>query len=1233
MKVVATFPEKNNAAVTVLKGIDGGHSGYIPLSCITGRMEDRASHVTTPAKIHNETFANAYRLATTPTILDFDHRPTHELPSGDDYTSSDESDELGSLHEDDIDTDDEYEDHSNITIEDLRRNFDRYFNTGVMEALRRVGLSATRNIGSFMIGPAYDGQASNKSDVHAYKGETAENIEEMTKDLPVKPRVGYCTDGQELHGDQNDRDDKRIESTVVITRYDKWLDKNSSDNEEYPASVEARNNQVSQREKVSDLPPHFAGIFHANMVSVRSISEMHKKLVYRGLYDRIGYGNISEYIFSCANGYFKIAIELFESCLYAFHAMVAIGVSEYNGKVIDDPEELSAVIKNLCRCSHTMYLYERAMVKHVSTVLNMNHAGTIGAEGEQLLIASIQEALHYCSISGNHQYIIDLTRVLRDLKDMPPAYMEMWKMNPNAINRGTGNSRFHFDMLMEMFGVRPIKELNRTASSTGIVGDIDKMYEMEAIVQSLCRDFLGEDSDSRRTRSATPGSTTTKMTAVLLLDVWPYVMSEVKAKKIDISVLFSSTTALFSIPELGTEEFNGNVCVVRTTEEVRRGIEPTNVLTETVNMIYVSRGKLEETMKQNAERQARFVLRKELGGSYDVTDKSNPRFPKQTLTIKKKSPGIRSLRGALSKNAAIVSLILGDEKGSVALQGPHAIGKVNKDGQLTLHSDRHESKVLHTLQCVLSTENRQYNGEIYEVGTPSDLGALRVSNSSLSETYVVKCRIIDFNCIMESTQTLTSSMRKFTGTDQCLGIIEQILDVIKESNVPWQQIIGVDGVDLQDQLEDSLKPKPKVTGTIPEQFVSTELKPRPSPKYFRYIRDDPRLHSQFLGVFEEVISASSDEGENRITRLFVDSAMKPEIHVTGIGQNQETRRNDNKLTLEEENGKMTYKRQILKQNWQFNFTGCAWSAREVLLSGRIDDGEAVVLRTDNPSKWLSCLVMLSNDATLRLRPLLIESVAGGYFNLNEINDGIMCYPQLGSIMDRRYRVINVVALVVAFGAGTTTSFLGVSHTLALSSYFSAAKWIGQLIVPASAEKQMEGWLVDFDLCAWKRLFVYIYAKRDSLFSLWNGETPQNREGKLGQISYEEIEIRVAKKRGVQLTYHMPDIENLTYHVHRVLSKIQCMLTIGVVCPRPLPKLLGFEVTVKRLLNAANRESHDGEYEVLQEPESSSIEDREVVSVTPKVGPGTDPRILFGEGKEKAQALHESVCRTICPICA
>ena len=403
MKVVATFPEKNNAAVSVIKGIDGGHSGYIPLSCITGRKEDRASHVTTPAKIHNETIANAYRVSTTPTELHFDDRPTHEAQSGDDYSSSDESDESGSLHEDDNDTDDEYEYKSNITTEDLRNDFDRNFNIFVMEALRRVGLTATRNIGSFMIGPAYDGQASNKSHVHAYKGETLENIEGMTKDLPVKPRVGFSTDGQELHGDQNDRDDKRIESTVIITRYDKWLDKNSSDNEEYPASVEARNNQISQREKVSDLPPHFAGIFHANMVSVRSISELHKKLVYRGLYDRIGYGDISEYIFSCANGYFKIAIELFESCLYAFHAMVAIGVSEYTGKVIDDPKELSAVIKNLCRYSHTIYLYERAMVRHVLTVLNMHHSGTIGAEGEQLLIASIQEALLYCSISGNHQ--------------------------------------------------------------------------------------------------------------------------------------------------------------------------------------------------------------------------------------------------------------------------------------------------------------------------------------------------------------------------------------------------------------------------------------------------------------------------------------------------------------------------------------------------------------------------------------------------------------------------------------------------------------------------------------------------------------------------------------------------------------------------------------------------------------------------------------------------------------
>ena len=1223
MKVIATFPAKKISAVKVLKGIDEGLSGYIPLSCITGRREDRVSHVTTPAKIHNANIANAYR-ATTPILLDYDDAPKHEALSEVDDSSSNDSDNSGSDHEDEDDTDDEYEHNSTITTNDLQFDFDRFFPVALRQGLRQVGLSVSRHIGSFMIGPAYDGKASDKGDVHAYKGKTKGEIVDFTSDLPVKPRVGFCTDGQELHGEQNDRDDLRKNATVKVNRYDKWLVKHPQENEEHSANVEARGKEISLREEVSDLDPHLAGIFHANLVSVRSISELHKPLVYRGLFDRVGYGEISEYIFSCANGYWKIAIELFESSLYAFQAMVAIGASEYTGKIINEPEELSVVIGNLCRCSDTMYLYERAMVKHVLTVLNMHHSGTIGADGEQLLIASIQEAILLCSVSGNHQYVVDLTRVLRDLMDMPPGYMEMWKNNPTAIIREKGNSRYHFDLLMEMFGVRTIKNLNRNSSRTGIIDDINKMYEMEAAVQSLAKGFLGEAEDSRGSRNATQRSTRTKMTAVMMMDVWPTVQVEIRKSKVNVSVLFSSTPVLFSSPEQGTGDSTMKVCVVRTTDEVRRGIEPTSVLTEPVNSVYYCRGRLEETMRHNADRQARYVLRSELGGKHVVTDKSNPRYPKQGLTVKAKNRGTRCLKGELSKKAAIVSFLLGDPKGCLALQGPHAIGKANKDGEFTLHPDRNESKLLPTLQSVLSSENRQYNGEIYEVATPSDLGVQRVSNSSLSLTYVVKCRIMDFHHITETTPPLKSSRRDWTGIDQCFSIVEQVLETINDSNVPWQQIVGVDGFDLQDLLEDMQKVKPKVTGTIPEQFVSTVLKPRPSPRYFKFIRWNPRLRSQFLGVFEEAISASC----GRFTRLFLDNKVEPEIHIAGVGQDRQSRRCEHILTLEKENGEMIYKRQVMKKNWQFNFTGCASSAREVLLSGRLGDSEAVVLRTDNPSIWLSCLVMLSIDETLRLPPLLVETAAGDYFNLNEMIDGIMSNPQLGSIVNRRYRVINVVALVVAFGTGTTTSFLGVSQALALSCYLSAANWIGQLVSPATEEKKTEGWLVDFDLCAWERLFVCVYAKRDSLFSLWNGETPQNREEKLGGFSYEEIEVLVAKKRGVHLTYHMPDRENLTYHVHRVITKVNCMVTVGEVCPQPLPKLLGFVVTVKRVPDGANTASNGGELEVFVDPDTTTIDDLEVVCAKPKVGPGTDPKNLFGEGKEKARALQKSVSKTI-----
>lgn len=1150
------------------------------------------------------------------------------------------------------------------------------------EHLNALNLEINPYCSSFVVLPAHDGVAHNLEDIRGYKKAVWDLVDELETQISIddeqckKSVRSSSTDGQEFHIVHNELDRQRGTLASQMEKLKLWLKGVGPDHPNYEQSSSAVKGLREKLNKIADVDPHHLGMFHTEMVLFRSVFNMHGELVYRGLLDRAGLSAQSDKILSVAGGYWPIAVVVCETAQKAYLAALAIGLSECAGKKLE-ADELEAAANALGKISPTTRCFNIALLDHTETVLSLHAAGHKGPEGVVSMIGALKKGVPMCTLSGNKQYVTDLMRYLRTILEMPDDHRSAFFQNPTAQIREKGKSYYWYDLLMEIFGVKAIKQAIPNPHHSTAVDETALLYQLSADKYRIMKLFFPDAPvvcpREHRQPLKSPESLLEMFTAIILCDVIQPILKNDVGDTSEILALFMPATPVelrrSTIHPPSITKTQSQVLFVKSRAEITRGKKAS--IPKKQNAIYVN--SLVPTGHENHEKMVRFTLRKAVGGSLTPDWQSMVNFKRHSLFVKERAETVKRVLKKTKTQSGVIALLLGSDKGGGDLRYPHPVAKpVN--GEPVLH-DLGKYRMRNAVRNIFDAHRSDGGCFAWVRGvsltTDGEKAQNIVSRPGLQNQVECQMLVLDGPMCMRMVGPIRSELP--TGKDMCLNIIQQFLGIpIHNHGFSYVSFVLDRAKDIQKLLTENKREnlKANIKTPLPSKIDAGPLDATEAKKkgYTGRVFGDRNLREDLTKLLGEVITNPSADDHFALKNMLPLSSStetkRKVVKISGIGDSDEKRAlsyelekkfggqpfdvhsstNTSEVKLDTTRGPASEQRDDTEQVRQA-LDGCI-------------KGQNVILQAKDGDMWLIGALLLSkykykigNEqrysslGTLFVRMSAQDQIlpSGEMFkeefcNCNDLVNSIISYPEW-SVIPANLRVPNFVALVLLFGGDTTSSIYRVNYQQAFEWYTSNIKFIGSLVHEATDDDKDAGWDLVISAENTERLFKVVYVSRDpSKFTeQWNGSNSIVRDEVLDSMPYSDMERTVASAYGVRLQYHMINQLDALYQRGRAMCRLYSWYCGDSLTVTPIPQYLGIEV-IGRALEIPDHSSGDAtrsldssqenekDLVTLSEPTQNDLAHFNVSNAIPKVSPGTDPVLLFGPAgsTERTQAVCSSM---------
>ena len=502
----------------------------------------------------------------------------------------------------------------------------------------------------------------------------------------------------------------------------------------------------------------------------------------------------------------------------------------------------------------------------------------------------------------------------------------------------------------------------------------------------------------------------------------------------------------------------------------------------------------------------------------------------------------------------------------------------------------------------------------------------------------INLRVIDANEAARHVAPIPNMRHaKMTGLDQCFKTLDQFCSPVISAGIDKCMLIFDIGSCPMKHICEAYrnsKSKNPVSTVMRSEFKIGELSFKEE-SYFVNVftnRNEGRLQVQT--VFGEVFTPDIFR-ENLHQHVVLKMKMRPTctIGLGGVGKDAESRGCYRTMTWKD--NEMHYSASLPTDKLE-DMGGIHAAFKFALFNGEVC--EAVVSDTD----WiLAALASVSKHVydrsfgTMYVRSYPKKNVPYSIININQGVMSINNHPSL-FFMEQKWRVSWVVAVSIALGSDTTSSFRGLSSNTGLVCAIKHASIIGHFVREATEEERIShGFTVVLDFNVYLRLLIILHIEvtPSLLCDAWKNKSLPEKERLIQEVGWCGNFLQILGKQ------HIPDVCSFG------LSEPNCRFALGRIMCRfwdyymadiiqaPPTRYLGFTMTVK---------TEDGQETTLDEPWRNDPLFKKFMSTKPKFLQDEKGRPfnmkmaeVFPDGgakeallKKSAQHLRSSVCKSL-----